>query len=188
MQYWTVTDTATGEVLAPQVATASIDNRPGPDIGIAFDAGTMTAHPIDDAVDPVRSEWNGSGWGASMTALRALKWEAAKARRDAAQVVGCATPAGVVQTDGESRVLINGAVTMALVAQATATPYAITFTLKDNSSVDLDAAAMIALGVAVGTYIGACHDHSLALRAAIDAAPDAAALAAIDVDAGWPAT
>ena len=46
----------------------------------------------------------------------------------------------------------------------------------------------LAQGVAVGRFVQACFAHEGALTAAIHAAPDAAALAAIDLTAGWPAT
>ena len=46
----------------------------------------------------------------------------------------------------------------------------------------------LAQGVAVGRFVQACFAHEAALTAAIHAAPNAAALAAIDITAGWPAT
>lgn len=46
----------------------------------------------------------------------------------------------------------------------------------------------LAQGVAVGRFVQACFAHEAVLTDAIIAAPDAAALAAIDITAGWPAT
>jgi len=121
-----------------------------------------------------------------MDAARAAKWGTVKVKRDAVQTGGCLTPSGRVQTDLESRGLINGAVTMALIAQSSSQPYSIAFTLADNSTVTLDAAAMIALGVAVGAFIAAAHAHSVALRSAIDAATTSSELDAINIEEGWP--
>ena len=45
-----------------------------------------------------------------------------------------------------------------------------------------------AQAVAVGRFVQACFDHEGDLADAIHAATDAAALAAIDITAGWPAT
>jgi hypothetical protein len=57
----------------------------------------------------------------------------------------------------------------------------------DNSHVPLDAAAMYAFGRAVADYVSACVLRLRALKDAIAAAADRAALDAIDVTAGYPA-
>ncbi|PXA90002.1 hypothetical protein DMC47_28125 [Nostoc sp. 3335mG] len=75
---------------------------------------------------------------------------------------------------------------MAMIAQGAGAPFSIDWTMQDNSSATHDAAAMIRLGVSIGQHVAACHAVALAKRAAIEAAADATALAAIDVAGGWP--
>lgn len=123
----------------------------------------------------------------SLARAKAAAWAAVKAKRAAVQIGGCATTLGPVQTDLESRGLINGAVTMAMLALSAGAPFEMAFTLADNSTVAIDAAGMIALGQAVGAFIATAHARSVALRALIDAAGDIAAIEAIDIETGWPA-
>lgn len=146
----------------------------------------LTEYPIDRFGEPWEDFVPGTGWVANMTLLRAIKWEAVKAKRTEVQTGGCNTPSGRAQTDLESLGLINGAVTMAILSLQASAPYSIEFTLADNTSIALDAAGMIALGQAVGIFIAVSHARSVALRAAIDAAADPAALDAIDIESGWP--
>lgn len=118
--------------------------------------------------------------------LKAAIWERAKQLRDAAidagvDVIGI----GRFDSDPPSRVNINGAVTMALLAQMNSQPFAMTWKLQDNSLAELDAAQMIGVGAAVGQHVAACHAHAQTLGLAIQAAADHAALAAIDIEAGW---
>lgn len=58
---------------------------------------------------------------------------------------------------------------------------------QPNIWVTIDKATATALGVAVGRHVQACFTRCKDLCAAIQAAPDLAALLAIDINAGWPA-
>ena len=107
--------------------------------------------------------------------------------RDRHEWAGCATPLGRMDTDPDSQRKINGSVTMALIAQSFGQPFTVDWTMEDNATIAHGAPEMIAAGVAVGQYVADCHAHALALKDLIDAATDMAALAAIDVEAGWPA-
>lgn len=123
-----------------------------------------------------------------LTVLQAAAWDRARAYRNQRQEGGCMTPLGRVDTDADSQRKINGAVTAAMVALTTGADFpAIVWTMTDNSAVSHDAAAMIAMGMAVVAFLDACQNAGTAVRAAIEAAADAAALAAIDVTAGYPA-
>ncbi len=99
---------------------------------------------------------------------------------------GAPTPQGIVDSDVDSRNKLNGAVLMAMLAAQAGQPFAIAWTLADNSNVALDGPGLIAMASAVGQHVAACHAHAQALKAAIDLAEDHAALDAIDVEAGWP--
>ena len=131
-------------------------------------------------------DWDTLAIVADIEGARAAKWEAVKALRATVQQGGCQTPSGPAQTDLESRGLINGAVTLAMLSLQSGQPFALEFTLADNSSLTLDASAMIALGQAVGLFVAAAHAHSVTLRALIDSAPTIAAVDAIDISVGWP--
>ncbi|WP_377810631.1 DUF4376 domain-containing protein [Azospirillum sp. A29] len=91
--------------------------------------------------------------------------------------------AGVpVATDDRSKMLILGKR-----AQAQTDPTAI-FRWKAASGewVDLTGAQIIAIADAVGDHVQACFDREGAIHDLIDAAPDAAAVLAVDISAGWP--
>lgn len=47
-------------------------------------------------------------------------------------------------------------------------------------------AQIVAYGMAIGVHVQACFDREAALAAAIEAAPDHDALAALDLTSGWP--
>lgn len=113
---------------------------------------------------------------------RAARWAEVKAKREAVQNGGCDTPAGRVQSDPDSRGLINGAVTMAMIDP----DFLLDFTLANNATVALDGPAMIAVGQAVGSFVATAHAVAVTKRAAIDAATTLAAVAEVDLEAGWP--
>lgn len=123
---------------------------------------------------------------ADLSAGRARLWGAVKAGRDACAAGGCETPLGRVDSDERSRILIAGAVQMARIALAAGEPYSVDWVMADNQPKAHDAAAMIALGMAVGQHIADCWERAQTLRAAIDAADTVEALASIDIINGWP--
>lgn len=119
--------------------------------------------------------------------VRPALWDVVKARRDVAINGGAPTPLGVVDSDEQSRSNITGAVVAAMLAQQAGQPFAVDWTMRDNSVVPLVAADVIAIGLAVVAHVDAAHANARELRGAIEAATDAAALFQIDVTAGWPA-
>lgn len=118
--------------------------------------------------------------------LRPTIWGKVKARRDAVIDGGAPTAIGVVDSDTLSRSNISGAVLGALIAQSASAPFSIEWTAKDNSVHTLNAAQMIALGLAVLSHVNAAHDNARALRIEIEAAADVPTLLTIDIEAGWP--
>lgn len=122
----------------------------------------------------------------SLAGAKARLWEAAKARREAMERGGCATPLGRVDTDLDSVLRITGAVSAAQLALASDAPFALDWTMEDNSVVTHDAGAMIAMGTAAMLHVAAVHERGRELRDAIEAAETVEALAAIDIEAGWP--
>lgn len=117
---------------------------------------------------------------------RLIIWRMARDERDLHIDGGAMTPVGAVDSDSMARSNISGATIAALAAKTNNIPYAITWTLLDNSTVTLDADAMIGMGMAVLAHVNACHDRARQLRTEIEAASNMAELLAIDVGAGWP--
>ena len=136
--------------------------------------------------------WDGAGFeppvierGPLGEAKAGLKAEV-NALRDLYQVGPAPSPKGAVQSDLASQAKINGAVLMAVLASQAGQPFSVAWTMANNSNVLHNAAEVIAMGQAVGLYVAACHAHGGAVKAAIDAAGDFAALDAIDINVGWP--
>lgn len=119
--------------------------------------------------------------------LKERKWLQAKAKRDAHDQGVATTPFGPVQADDSSKVKISGLVQMAQLSLAAGAPFSETFTMQDNTLVDLNANEMIQLGISVGQHVSLTHAKGRELREAIQEAQTLAALEAIDIDSGWPA-
>lgn len=113
-------------------------------------------------------------------------WERVKVRRDKAINGGALTPSGRVDSDEVSRTNITGAVVGAMLAQSNSMPFAIEWTLENNDFAVLDAAATIAMGVAVMGHVNDCHARARALRGAIEGAATVTDLLMIDIESGWP--
>jgi hypothetical protein len=110
-----------------------------------------------------------------------------EARRNDAIAAGAVIPGlGTVKTVPESVDNITQAVVGAVLAAVTSQPYTIAFPFIDGSRPTLSGAQMMAIGKIVGERKNACHSHAATLAAAVGIAADFAALAAIDINAGWP--
>jgi hypothetical protein len=129
--------------------------------------------------------------------LRAALHARRRALRQAAIDAGAPLVDGrLLQSDAESRSLIQGAMTLALAALMTgdtaqiaayATTLGAGWRATDGTVCATDAAAIMGLGQLLAAHIAACDTASEAHRAAIDGAADLAALGEIDIDSGWPA-
>ena len=106
----------------------------------------------------------------SLDQVKADAWRRIKAARDAAEWGGFDTPFGRFDSDPKSQAKIIGAAQLASIAAARGEPFSIRWTLQDNSTVMLDAPAMIAVGAAMGRHIDSVHQIGRAKRAAIEAA------------------
>lgn len=113
---------------------------------------------------------------------KADRWAQIKAAREAADFGGFVWGGDTFDSDAMSQSRIQGAAVLAMQALAAQQPFAIDWTLADNTVRTLDGTDMAALGQALAVHVGTQHETARLLRAAIDAAADIAAVEAI----AWP--
>lgn len=130
---------------------------------------------VDGAVVPDLPRWRADLWE-RVKAIRAEK------RAEGFEVDGV----GRFQSDAEAMFNLLGAALGALIAIVTVQPYSIDWTLADNRTVTLSKTQMVGVFVAGMMQASAIQNRSRVLRDQIDAAQDATAMSAIDVEAGWP--
>ncbi len=127
--------------------------------------------------------------------LRAAKNAEVTARRDAAFAQGFSPATGPLaghtlqvrnETDKINWLTSSVAYSAAVSAGAGAVPGATFRTMANETVMTTFAEAAQVIVVGMAQWGQAIMDHSWALKDQIDAAADEAALAAIDVDAGWP--
>lgn len=120
----------------------------------------------------------------TLAEAKAAKAAAVKRKRDLMETQGFMHLGKPFDSDERSVLRITQA---ALTAQVAGAGFTIDWTAADNSVVTLNQAAMLGMPAALATRANALHQHAAGLKAQIVAAADAVALAAIDIDAGWPA-
>jgi len=135
------------------------------------------------------SAWHAWDWTAlawidprTLNDLKAAQWALIKRARDAAEQAGFVWDGSTFDCDPTSQSRIQGGALMATTALLNSAPFGINWTLADNTTRTLDAAQMIAVGLAMGQHIDSTHQIGRALRAEIDAATTAAAINAVQ----WP--
>ncbi len=111
---------------------------------------------------------------------RARKWVEIKGERDRLEPGGFdLAGVGRFDSDEESRNKIIGASLAAKIARDAGQPYAIAWTLADNTVAQLDADGIIGAGFAMLAHLDGIHQRSRALYAQIQAAETAEAVAVI---------
>ena len=110
--------------------------------------------------------------------LKAAKWAEIRLARDAADFNGFVWQGRRFDSDQISQGRITGAVQLAQMSPS----FSISWTLADNTVMDLDADQMQAVGAALGAHVSAQHSLARQLRTQINAATTAAQLAGIH----WP--
>ena len=139
-----------------------------------------------DAVVMAHPDWTGSGppkpssshiwspldllWLApiakTLNEVKDAQWASIKQARCGAEYGGFTWDGSDFDSDPISQGRITGAVTLAQMDSAVS----IVWTLADNSVRTLSAADMIAVGVALGQHVNACHERARVLRGEIEAA------------------
>lgn len=177
------------------------DIAAAPDTGIdatimAFNwAGAQGAYVLDLATQAIApqgmppSPWHAWDWATlawvdprTLDDRKAAQWALIKRARDAAEQAGFVWDGSMFDCDAISQSRIQGGALMATTALLNSAAFSIDWTLADNTTRTLDAAQMIAVGLAMGQHIDSTHQIGRALRAQIDAATTAAAINAVQ----WP--
>jgi hypothetical protein len=120
-----------------------------------------------------------------LVAAKAEIVAAVNALLEARRAATAPTPHGPIAIDLASQIKITGAALAALTAMVDGEAFAVKQQLADGAAVDLDAEGMIALGKAVSGHLAALDAAAFEKIATINEG-DFAALAAIDIEAGWP--
>lgn len=102
---------------------------------------------------------------ATLHDAKANAWTAAKTARDAAESADFEFDGTLYQPDVTK---ITGAVLAALLPRAEGDPFAINWTVSDNSVVTLTAQQVMALGLTLTARINAIHQYGRELRALIE--------------------
>lgn len=163
---------ATGELAAVETL-AGYDRRSWENLG-----------EIPKGVDPALAVLEGGKIVNNLAAARALRRVELKRIRDAAELAGCDTPLGRIQT-GPAAAAALGTYAMQAIAQGAAfVPVA--FRMADNVPRSHDGQAIIAAHLAVARHSAACHARYDALCAELEAAGSLPAIAGVQIDQGWP--
>ena len=96
----------------------------------------------------------------SLQDLKDARWAEVRRERDSAEFGGFTWDGSRFDSDALSQQRITGAVTLAMMNSA----YLVDWTLADNTVRSLNAADMIAVGVALGQHVNACHERARLLR------------------------
>lgn len=153
--------------------------------------GQVVAYAADDA--SLKNTWPGAGFewdndsmswvdARTLGEVKAQRWAQIKAQRDAVEFGGFTWSGDEFDSDAESQARIMGAVQMALIAAQAEQPFAIDWTLADNTVRSMSAADIVSAGLALGEHVAAAHGIARTLRAAIDACTTAAEVEAV----AWP--
>lgn len=144
------------------------------------------AREVHEPPTDARDIWQFPGWE-STTRTRADLLVRINEERDRREELGFPYRGKWLDSTTRSVQRITTAALAAQAALAAGAPFAIDWTCADNSVLPLDAGGVIGMPVALAQHAAALHAHARSLKAAIDAADSEAALAAINIQAGWPA-
>jgi hypothetical protein len=118
----------------------------------------------------------------TLAEAKAARLAALADRRWRAETAGVVVNGARLPTD----LATQGKLTAAVVASVLDNSYSVRWKLADGSFTLFDHATLVAAAQGVRAHVQACFDREAQLVALIDAAKDEAALAAIDIESGWP--
>ena len=106
----------------------------------------------------------------SFVELQTQKWEEFKQLRDNYKSLGFISNKNIYDSDDESISYINSAVLIATIPKSVSQPFSIDWTLKNNTTVSLDADQMIQVGMDCMTYAQGIFNQGISYRTQINAA------------------
>jgi len=170
----------------------SVSAATAPDL--SFDAGLRMIRPPDGTPDTPGAYMVQNGALAPRTASlaenRFAKTNGAVTHYNALIAAGLTYGGTLFQIDSaaQANIAAMGVLALGSIADPAGSPWPAGFywIAADNSHVPMDAAALYAFGRAAAAYVSACVLRLRAIKDAIAAAADQAALDAIDVTAGYP--
>lgn len=156
-----------------------------------FGPGAVPAgdgHAVASAPEDARQTWDGTAWVWPVETLRNEKRRTLEARYAAALAAGL--PYGdkllQIREADQQNIAAMGQEARWVLATGASWPPGFAWRMADNSFLPLaDAAAMVALGEAAKAEVYRLRQVKWAHADAIAAAPDGAALAALNLDNGW---
>lgn len=130
-------------------------------------------------------DWEAKAWidPRTLAEVRAKRWAQMKRHRDLLEASGFPYLGKRLDSDARSVQRINTAVQAAQAALAANQPFPIVWTCADNSLLELDAAGVVGMPVALAIYADQLHQTCKALRAQLEAATTVSQVEAI----AWPA-
>ena len=163
---------------------------PHPNVSYAYDGVVLSFSSEQTTHRQTRPslhhEWDCAtmGWldTRSLEQHKTTKWAEIKATREATEFSGFTWDSSEFDSDAISQARIQGAVILAMQALAAEVPFAIDWTLKDNSVRSLTGMQVVAVGQALATHVGTQHEIARALRTAIESAVTQAEVETIT----WP--
>lgn len=161
-----------GVIRMPDGATITRDMAEWEDYRAWLRAGGVP-EPMEIAIPP---RW------ATLDEGRAEVWSTCRARRDALEAGGFTYLDHPMDSDPRAVQRINTAVQAAQAAAAMGAPFAIGWTCMDGHVLDLDAAGMMGMPVALAIYANGLHQVARGFKARIFEAPDSGTLEAIEAE------
>lgn len=142
-----------------------------------WDGTAMVAFPPR----PFGHDWNWTTktWQPNLEAAKAAKWEQMKAARNKEECGGFVWDLSTFDSNPISQSRIQGSSQMADIKKRNAEPFAVDWTLADNSVRTLNADQMIAVGMAMGQHITGVHEKARQRRATITNATSVAEVEAV---------
>jgi hypothetical protein len=146
-------------------------------------AYTTSQAAIKAAIPAYAATWSNSSFTwvdtRSLSDAKDQTWSAMKVARDANLAAGFTWNGSKFDSDDVSQQRIQGAVQLASLAAAVGQPFSITWTLFDNTTRTMSGSEMIAVGIALGTFVQNVFTAGVALRNQIDAATSLSTLQGI---------
>ncbi len=126
-------------------------------------------------------DWANKVWmdPRTLDQMKAAQWEAIKDARWDYLTSPLVTPYGTFDCSMAAQTNITNAIMLLQNLAALGTPGSVNFTLADNTTVNLDAAQMVQVGLLMGAQVQEAYDRGIAKRAVIAAATTAAGVQAV---------